>query len=45
MLPSIADLRDNPEFTYKAELDRAIGSAVRYLGPKAVMSVIPLELR
>lgn len=41
----MSELRENPEFGYKAELDRAVGSAVRYMGPRAVLTAIPLEFR
>ncbi|XP_067934576.1 RRP12-like protein [Watersipora subatra] len=43
ILPALSDLRDNTDFAYKAELDRAIGAAVKYLHPNTVLSVIPLE--
>lgn len=41
---SIANLRDSPRFPYKAELDHAIGAAVKYLGPRHVLEAVPLNI-
>ena len=41
---SIANLRDSPRFPYKAELDHAMGAAVRYLGPRHVLEAVPLNI-
>ncbi|CAC5426030.1 RRP12 [Mytilus coruscus] len=43
-LQSIVDLRDSPRFAYKAELDHAIGCAVRYMGPRQVLEAVPLNI-
>ncbi|OWF35995.1 RRP12-like protein [Mizuhopecten yessoensis] len=43
-LPSIASLRDSPRFAYKAELDHTFGCAVKYMGPRQVLQVVPLNI-
>lgn len=43
-LKTIADLRDSVRFPYKGELDHAVGCAVKTMGPKAVLSAIPLQI-
>lgn len=40
----MAALRENAEFGYRAELDHAIGAAIRHMKPRTVLSVIPLEI-
>ncbi|KAL4231185.1 pre-rRNA processing protein [Mactra antiquata] len=43
-LVTIADLRDSVRFPYKGELDHAIGCAVKSMGPRVVLSTIPLQI-
>ncbi|BFY98332.1 hypothetical protein BsWGS_01372 [Bradybaena similaris] len=43
-LSSMGDLRDTPHFSYKAEMDHAIGSAVKSMGPRLVLKAIPLGI-
>ncbi|XP_045190399.2 RRP12-like protein [Mercenaria mercenaria] len=43
-LSTIADLRDSVRFPYKGELDHAVGCAVKSMGPKSVLSAIPLQI-
>ncbi|XP_061180059.1 RRP12-like protein isoform X1 [Saccostrea echinata] len=43
-LLSIANLRDSPRFPYKAELDHAVGAAIKYLGPRQVLEAVPLNI-
>ncbi|XP_049862058.1 RRP12-like protein [Schistocerca gregaria] len=46
-LPSLkilGDLRDSHQFSYSRELEYAVGKAIRSLGPRTVLSAIPLEL-
>ncbi|XP_048746321.2 RRP12-like protein isoform X2 [Ostrea edulis] len=43
-LLSIANLRDSPRFPYKAELDHAIGAAMKHLGPRHVLEAVPLNI-
>ena len=43
-LLSLADLRDSHRFPHIAELDRAIGMAVRTMGPQRVLEAIPLQI-
>ena len=40
----MADLRDSHNFAFKGELDHAVAMAVKTMGPKAVLSVIPLQI-
>ena len=40
----MGDLRDTPHFSFKTEMDRAIGSAVKSMGPRTVLNAIPLEI-
>lgn len=37
------ELRDSYKFTFNNELERAVGSAIRALGPEIVLEVIPLQ--
>ncbi len=41
-LMSMAELRETVNFLYKAEVERAVGVAVKVLGPEAVIEAIPL---
>ncbi|KAK3582767.1 hypothetical protein CHS0354_015294 [Potamilus streckersoni] len=43
-LKSIADLRDSVKFPYKAELDHAVGVAVKKMGPRHVLEALPLQI-
>ncbi|RUS76379.1 hypothetical protein EGW08_015859 [Elysia chlorotica] len=43
-LTSMGDLRDTPHFSFKSEMDKAIGSAVKSMGPRMILSAIPLEI-
>ncbi|CAG5119515.1 unnamed protein product [Candidula unifasciata] len=43
-LSSMGDLRDTPHFSYKVEMDHAIGSAVKAMGPRLVLKAIPLGI-
>ncbi|XP_041369339.1 RRP12-like protein [Gigantopelta aegis] len=43
-LLSMADLRETPHFAYRRELDQAIGSAIRYMGPRHVLDAVPLNM-
>lgn len=43
-LKMIADLRDSVNFPYKGELDHAVGCAVKTMGPRHVLSAIPLQI-
>nr|CAG4643695.1 EOG090X00E0 [Lepidurus arcticus] len=43
-LQSLADLRVSPRFAYEAEVDFAVGKAVRVMGPKIVLRAIPLQI-
>ncbi|KAL3864637.1 hypothetical protein ACJMK2_006302, partial [Sinanodonta woodiana] len=43
-LKSIADLRDSVKFPYKAELDHAVGVAVKKMGPRHVLEALPLKI-
>lgn len=40
----MADLRESVKFPYKGELDHAVGCAVKTIGPRAVLSAIPLQI-
>ena len=37
-------LLDSVRFPYKAELDHAIGAAVRAMGPRLVLQAVPLQI-
>ncbi|XP_005106446.2 RRP12-like protein [Aplysia californica] len=43
-LTSMGDLRDTPHFSYKPEMDQALGSAVKAMGPQRVLEAIPLGI-
>ncbi|XP_014254012.1 RRP12-like protein [Cimex lectularius] len=45
MLKMLADLRDSDQVTFMNELENAIGSAVRALGPQVVIEAIPLQIK
>ena len=40
----MGDLRDTPHFAFKVEMDKAIGSAVKSMGPRLVLTAIPLGI-
>lgn len=44
-LKSLVELRDSYKFSYNNELEHAVGSAVRYMGPEVVLSIISLKVR
>ncbi|XP_052773393.1 RRP12-like protein [Mya arenaria] len=43
-LTLMADLRDSVRFAYKGELDHAVGAAVKAMGPREVLTAIPLQI-
>ncbi|XP_033098395.1 RRP12-like protein isoform X2 [Anneissia japonica] len=43
-LQTMADLRSTNQFPYTVELDKTMGSAVKHMGPKTVLSVVPLHI-
>jgi ribosomal RNA-processing protein 12 len=43
-LVSLAELRDFPNFNFKAELDSAFAAAIETMGPRVVLSSVPLRL-
>ncbi|XP_013779774.1 RRP12-like protein isoform X2 [Limulus polyphemus] len=43
-LQSLADLRDTFRFPYTAELDRAMGAAIKTMGPETVLQIVPLQI-
>ncbi|CAL1537608.1 unnamed protein product [Lymnaea stagnalis] len=43
-LSSMGDLRDTPHFSFKGEMDQAIGFAVKNMGPRLVLESIPLGI-
>uniref|UniRef100_T1I3K1 NUC173 domain-containing protein n=1 Tax=Rhodnius prolixus TaxID=13249 RepID=T1I3K1_RHOPR len=43
-LKSVAELRDNTEFTYKSELENTVGSAIRTMGPQIVIDTVPFKI-
>lgn len=43
-LKSLTELRDSYKFSYNNELEHAVGSAIRALGPETVLSVITLKV-
>ncbi|XP_064601005.1 RRP12-like protein [Liolophura sinensis] len=43
-LQTMADLRETFKFPHKGEVDMAVGSAVRNMGPKTVLQIIPLNI-
>ena len=44
ILVALAELRDSYKFSYNAEIEFAVGAAVRSLGPQIVLSAIPLQV-
>ncbi|XP_043269034.1 RRP12-like protein [Venturia canescens] len=42
-LVELADLRDSHKFTYNAEVEYAVGAAVKSMGPEVVLRKIPLQ--
>ncbi|XP_038070845.1 RRP12-like protein [Patiria miniata] len=43
-LQSMCDLRSTHHFPYVQELDRAVGMAVRTMGPRFVLGAVPLQI-
>ncbi|CAH1156050.1 unnamed protein product [Phaedon cochleariae] len=43
LLKSLAELRDSYKFSYNNELEHAVGSAIRSMGPEVVLGVITLK--
>lgn len=43
ILVDLADLRDSHKFTYNAEVEYAVGAAVKSMGPEMVLKKIPLR--
>lgn len=43
-LTFLADMRESQNFTFNAEVESAIGTAVQSMGPRNVLSVIPLKI-
>ncbi|XP_062257338.1 RRP12-like protein [Platichthys flesus] len=43
-LQSLADLRATPQFSFRGELDLAIGGAVESMGPEVVLGAVPLNI-
>jgi len=43
-LSDMGELRDSEHFFYKAEMDKALGSAVKTLGPRLVLEALPLGI-
>ncbi|XP_059163286.1 RRP12-like protein [Physella acuta] len=43
-LTSMGDLRDTPHFSFKGEMDHAIGCAIKSMGPRMVLDAIPLRI-
>ncbi|XP_052828973.1 RRP12-like protein [Octopus bimaculoides] len=43
-LGSLSNMRDSPDFKFKSEIDQAIGSAIKSMGPKGVLEIIPLQV-
>ncbi|KAH9514290.1 pre-rRNA processing protein [Bulinus truncatus] len=43
-LTSMGELRDTPHFSFKGEMDYAIGNAVKAMGPSLVLEAIPLGI-
>ena len=41
---SLADLRDGHDFAFTGELDHSVAMAVKAMGPKFVLSIIPLQI-
>lgn len=43
-LKSVAELRDDTEFTCKNELENTVGSAIRAMGPQIVIDTVPFKI-
>ncbi|XP_071947906.1 RRP12-like protein [Antedon mediterranea] len=43
-LQTMADLRSTHQFSYTAELDKTMGSAVKHIGPRIVLNAVPLQI-
>ena len=43
-MKSLAGLRATKDFSFLAELDAAVGKAIRVFGPKHILKVIPLNM-
>ncbi|KAG7165273.1 RRP12-like protein [Homarus americanus] len=43
-LKNLTELMENPHLPHRAYLEQAIGAAVRALGPKSLMAVVPLQV-
>ncbi|XP_048249347.1 RRP12-like protein [Haliotis rufescens] len=43
-LLSMADLRETPHFAYRVDLDIALGSAVKAMGPRLFLDAVPLQI-
>uniref|UniRef100_A0A8C2YZK7 Ribosomal RNA processing 12 homolog n=1 Tax=Cyclopterus lumpus TaxID=8103 RepID=A0A8C2YZK7_CYCLU len=43
-LQSLADLRSTPHFSFRGELDLAVGGAVESMGPEVVLGAVPLNI-
>ncbi|CAD5123292.1 DgyrCDS11650 [Dimorphilus gyrociliatus] len=41
-LQTLADLRESHKFSYKGELEKAFGMALRHIGPRSVLKAVPL---
>ncbi|XP_058797316.1 RRP12-like protein [Phymastichus coffea] len=44
LLKALAELRDFFQFSYNADIEFAVGAAVKSLGPQVVLSAIPLQV-
>ncbi|XP_011170370.3 RRP12-like protein [Solenopsis invicta] len=44
VVETLGELRDFHDFAYSREAEYAIGAAIRTMGPRAVLNVLPLEL-
>ncbi|XP_035673332.1 RRP12-like protein isoform X4 [Branchiostoma floridae] len=44
-LASLADLRSSHKFPHTQEVDRAVGAALRAMGPRVVLQAVPLQIK
>ncbi|XP_036149420.1 RRP12-like protein isoform X2 [Monomorium pharaonis] len=44
IVKTLGDLRDFHDFAYNREAEYAIGAAIRAMGPRAVLNILPLEI-
>ncbi|KAK6185603.1 hypothetical protein SNE40_007802 [Patella caerulea] len=44
MLITLVDLRESSNFSYKADVDHIVGSAIKSMGPRLVLKNIPLNI-